>query len=161
MTEIQLSNYEITFIVRPDIQELEVDKLVTSIQNSIATRGGQILTANNWGKQRLAYPINKHEFGYYSTFVFTHPKAKIADFENEIKLMPEVIRHLIISLDKEGIRPNQLRKLNPFQDKDYAPRPTPTSPAPEAKKSDKDEATRMKELDEKLEGLLGEEEQES
>lgn len=166
MTDSQLANYEITFILRSDIQEMEVDKLVTKIQNGIASRGGQILTSDNWGKQRLAYPIGKNEFGYYTTLVFTLPKSAVAEFERETKLTPEVIRHLIVSLDKENIRPDQLRRLNPFQEREYptrtqsptyrtpeAPAPRPAA-APAVKKSDKDEATRIKELDEKLEGLL-------
>lgn len=165
MTDSPLSNYEITFILRSDIQEMDVEKIVTKIQNGIASRGGQILTADNWGKQRLAYPIGKNEFGYYTTLVFTLPKTAVAEFELETKLTPEVIRHLILSLDKENIRPDQLRRLNPFQEREYTSRtPAPTYRTPEAarpvaaapvvKKSDKDEATRIKELDEKLEGLL-------
>ena len=169
MADIILSNYEISFILKADLQEMEVDKLVTKIQNSIATRGGHILTSDNWGKQRLAYPIGKNEWGYYTTVVFTHPKSTLAELDEEIKHMPEAIRHLIISLDKENIRPEQLRRLNPFADREYpsrgpvaptyrTPTPTPEAPKPVAKKSDKDEETRIKELDEKLAGLLGEEE---
>jgi small subunit ribosomal protein S6 len=170
MADITLSNYEITFILKADLQEMEVEKLVTKIQNSIATRGGHIITSDNWGKQRLAYPIGKNEWGYYTTLVFTHPKNSIAEFEEELKHMPEAIRHLVISLNKENIRPEQLRRLNPFADREYpsrmaAPAPTfrapaaPTeAPKPAPKKSDKDEETRIKELDEKLAGLLGEEE---
>lgn len=165
MTESTLSNYEITFILRPDLQEMEIDKLVTKIQNTIATRGGQILTSDNWGKQRLAYPIGQHEFGYYSTLVFTCPKNSIAELEREIQLMPETIRHLIVSLDKEGIRPDQLRKINPFQDRDYPTTPrssTYSRPAEEAKVvvSEKDEATRLKELDEKLGDILSDDQPE-
>lgn len=165
MTDSPLSNYEMTFILRQDIQEMDVDKLVTKIQNGIASRGGQILTSDNWGKQRLAYPIGKNEFGYYTTLVFTLPKPAVAEFELETKLTPEVIRHLIVSLDKENIRPDQLRRLNPFQEREYPTTRTqapayraPEAPAPRpvavVKKSDKDEATRIKELDQKLEGLL-------
>lgn len=163
MADSQLSNYEMTFILRSDIQEMDVEKLVTRIQNSIATRGGQILSSDNWGKQRLAYPIGKNEFGYYTTLVFTMPKPAVADFERETKLTPEVIRHLIVSLDKENIRPEQLRRLNPFQEREFSARPAapvatrPVAPKPTVKKSDKDEATRIKELDEKLEGLLNQE----
>lgn len=166
MTESTLSNYEITFILRPDLQEMEIEKLVTKIQNAIATRGGQIITSDNWGKQRLAYPIGQHEFGYYTTIVFTCPKNGIAEFEREIQLMPETIRHLIVSLDKEGIRPDQLRKINPFQEREYptsTTRPSSYSrPAEEAKAvvSEKDEATRLKELDEKLGDILSEEQPE-
>lgn len=160
MTETTLSNYELTFVLKADIQEMDVEKLSLKVQNSIATRGGQILTTDNWGKQRLAYPIGKNEFGYYITLVFTHPKATIAELETEVKLMPECIRYLIISLDKENIRPEQLRRINPFAEREYQnrtssySRPAATEQKPAPRRSEKAESERLKELDEKLGEIL-------
>ncbi len=167
------TNYEMTFIIGGDVQEFDVQKLVTKVQDSISARGGHVLTSDMWGKQRLAYPIGKHEFGYYTTLVFSHPGTTISEFEQEVRIMPEVIRHLIISLDKENLKPEQIKKIEPFKDQaEYraakfaaaeakfpsrSPRPTtPSAPAAAPKVSDKDEATRLKELDEKLSGLLDE-----
>ncbi len=162
MSEL-LTNYETTIVLRPDMADAEATNLVTRIENNIAQRGGNILTSDFWGKHRLAYRIEKQDFGYYATIVFAHPGNTIADFERELKLMPELLRHLIISLDKENIRPDQIKRVDPFKDRDYhargrAPQAEVETKAPvAAPKSDKDEETRLKELDEKLGDLLSDE----
>ena len=161
MTE-NLSRYETTFIFRQDMAEADAAKLVTRIENNIAQRGGSIITSDFWGKHRLAYRIAKQDFGYYATILFHHPTNTIAEFERELKLTPEVIRHLIISLDKENVRPDQIKRMDPFKDQSFAPRsraiPEVAESKPVVPRSTKDEETRLKELDQKLEGLLNEEE---
>ncbi|RLC36247.1 30S ribosomal protein S6 [candidate division Kazan bacterium] len=166
-----LTNYEITFIVAPDVTDLEVQKLVTKIHDSITKKGGNIFSNDIWGKQRLAYPIQKHEFGHYITTVFTLPPQFSDTLIAELRLMPEVLRYLLISLDKEKIKPGELKRIEPFKEQ-YTPRTTATSAArtktprgtsvsrdktPVAATPKKDEATRMKELDKKLEDILKEE----
>jgi small subunit ribosomal protein S6 len=169
--KVNFSNYETTFIVAPDISELDVQKLVTRLQNQIVQHDGQIFATDNWGKQRLAYPIGKAEYGYYASLTFSYPTDAIKDWSNDLRLAPEVIRYLTLSLDKEGVKPSELKKVDPFKEQIpasvVADRPVvKTAYAPHAAKSTapaseplsgKDEATRMKELEEKLGKLLEEE----
>lgn len=177
--EITFGNYEVTLLISPETQEMDVQKLVTKLQNQIAQKGGRIFATNLWGKQRLAYPIGKFEFGHYANLVFSYPSAQMSDFSHDIKLAPETIRHLIISLDKEGVKPETMRQFDPFKEQAMSSRTTAegrsTSPASplrtrktstigrsastieKPKASDKDEATRLKELEEKLGKLLEEE----
>jgi len=172
MEEKTLTNYEITFIVAPDVSDLAVQKLVAKIHDSISKKGGSIFSNDIWGKQRLAYPIQKHEFGHYITTLFTLPPEAPDALIAELRLMPEILRYLLISLDKEKIKPNELKRIEPFKER-YAPRTaaapatqvksrTKTTPAPRPQTPvvsapKKDEVTRMKELDKKLEDILKEE----
>lgn len=165
--EITFGNYEVTLLISPETQEVDVQKLVTKLQNQIAQKGGRIFTVDLWGKQRLAYPIGKFEFGHYATLVFSHPAASFNELAHDIKLMPEVIRHLAISLEKEGLTPETIKRVDPFKEQALPVRPAAPAPAPRARRtaapvekpkaSDKDEATRLKELEEKLGKLLEEE----
>lgn len=172
--EITFGNYEVTLLISPDTQEMDVQKLLAKVQNQIAQKGGRIFSTDMWGKQRLAYPIGKFEFGFYATLVFSYPTANLAELTHDIKMMPEVVRHLVLSLEKEGQSPETMKRIDPFKeipmgDRDRSISPsrsegrtsTPrrtTSPVVEAPKpSDKDEATRLKELEEKLGKLLEEE----
>lgn len=176
--EITFGNYEITLLISPETQEMDVQKIITKLQNQIAQKGGRIFSTDMWGKQRLAYPIGKFEFGFYAALVFSYPTAGLSELTHDIKLTPEVIRHLALSLEKEGITPETMKRVDPFKE---APlnerstsasrstaaaghtsvprtRPRATAPVAEAPKpSEKDEATRMKELEEKLGKLLEEE----
>lgn len=168
--EITFGNYETTLLISPEVQETDVQKLVTKLQNQIAQKGGRIYTTDLWGKQRLAYPIGKFEFGHYATLVFAYPTSGIGELDRDIKLMPECIRHLTISLEKEGLTPETIKRVDPFKEQvipirptapSSAPRPhrtaAPAAPVEKPKASDKDEATRLKELEEKLGKLLEEE----
>jgi small subunit ribosomal protein S6 len=175
--EITFSNYEIALLISPETQEMDIQKIIAKLQNQIAQKGGRIFSTDMWGKQRLAYPIGKFEFGFYAALVFSYPTAGFAELTHDIKLMPEIIRHLALSLEKEGITPETMKRVDPFKEAPLSERvpsrpttsterrtPAPrtrtksTTPAAEAPKpSEKDEATRMKELEEKLGKLLEEE----
>lgn len=175
--EITFGNYETTLLISPETQEMDVQKLLTKVQNQIAQKGGRIFSTDMWGKQRLAYPIGKFEFGFYATLVYAYPTSEMTELDRDIKMMPEVIRHLTLSLEKEGLTPETMKRIDPFKEapmgdrtparpaegRTSTPRRTATegrstSPVAEAPKpSDKDEATRLKELEEKLGKLLEEE----
>jgi len=171
--EITFGNYEITLLISPETQEMDVQKVVTKLQNQIAQKGGKIFSTDIWGKQRLAYPIGKFEFGYYATLAFSYPTAELGSLAHDIKLMPEIIRHLAISLDKEGIKPENMKRIDPFKEVPLPIAPSgratrPVAPAPRTRRVEtakpvvpeapkKDEATRLKELEEKLGKLLEEE----
>lgn len=157
-----MTNYELTYIIPPDRAEFEAQKVEAIIHEHITKRGGTLISHDFWGKQQLAYPIKPHEFGYYATVIFALEPDKLEDFVKDLQLMPEVMRHLLISLDKEKIKLTDIKKINPFTDKaPLTPSRTETPVRkPVAKKPvapPKDEATRMKELDEKLEDILKEE----
>lgn len=172
--EITFGNYEITLLISPETQEMDVQKLLTKLQNQIAQKGGRIFSTDMWGKQRLAYPIGKLEFGFYATLVFAYPTSAITELTHDIKMMPEVIRYLTLSLEKEGLTPETMKRIDPFKEAPLSDRPTSptrsdsrpttsrtrrtTTPAAKTPKpSEKDEATRLKELEEKLGKLLEEE----
>ncbi len=158
-----MTNYELTYIIAPDRAEFEAQKVENNIHENITKRGGNLLSHDFWSKQQLAYPIKGHDFGYYATVVFAFPPEHLDEFVHDLQLMPEVIRHLLISLDKEKIKLTDLKKINPFTDKIITPdvpakrAPLTSSAAKKAATPKKDEATRMKELDEKLEDILKEE----
>jgi small subunit ribosomal protein S6 len=157
-----MTNYELTYIISPDRAEFEAQKVEATIHEAITKHGGNLISHDFWGKQQLAYHIGKHEFGYYATVIFAVEPEEIEEFLKDFQLMPEIMRHLLISLDKEKIKLADVKKMNPFTDKapiastkTEVPTKKTVTKKPEAPK--KDEATRMKELDEKLEDILKEE----
>ena len=165
-----MNHYEITFIVSPDMPEADAQKVESKIHSSIAKKGGSVISNDFWGKHEFAYPIRKHSAGYYTTAVFNLPPEHTSELVTEIRLMPEILRHLLISLEKEKVKVEDLKKMDLFREQP-APvaattRRAPASVRPSAvptppPRQRKDEATRMKELEEKLEDILSEEKDET
>lgn len=166
MEQENLTNYEMTYVVNPEVGELDAAKFTTRIQSWISTHEGTVLTTDAWGKHRLAYPIKKSEFAWFTTIVFRLPTAHIKELHNEMRHTMEIIRFLILSLDKEGIKLENYKHVDPFKEAPAKPATSRTShdaPKVAPRKVEapvvpaKDEATRLKELDEKLEELLKDE----
>ena len=54
---------------------------------------------NHWGKRTLAYPIKKHETGYYVVAKFECATTSLPEFERAIKLDESVLRFLVVAND--------------------------------------------------------------
>ena len=105
-----MTNYEITLVIAPDMTEADAQKLEAKLHDSIAKKGGTIISHNSWGKHQLSYPISKHEFGYYASMIFALPADQIQELTNEIRLTAPIIRHLLISIDKEKVTLDDIRR---------------------------------------------------
>jgi len=106
--QIPVNTYELTILLSSDLSEFDVQKVIDKVKSSIIAKGGNILEELNWGKKRLAYPIGQAEFGHYQTLIFDSPKQTIVEIDKDIRLTPEILRYLLISIDKEGITIDQL-----------------------------------------------------
>ena len=60
-----MRNYEIMFIVNPNVAEDEIDKINTQIEGIVTTGGGTVAKVEKMGKRRLAYPVDKFRDGFY------------------------------------------------------------------------------------------------
>lgn len=95
-----MHEYEVTFILNPNLNDDEVTANTERINSLISTTGGEIVDVHPWGgKRRLAYPIEHHRDGYYVTTKFRADTAAAHGLDNQIKLNDNVIRHLVIALE--------------------------------------------------------------
>jgi small subunit ribosomal protein S6 len=91
-----VSNYELVYIISPNTSEEEVSKVLGKVSEYITKVGGTVVEVVQWGKKRLAYPINKFgEGNYVLTRVEIKPEA-VKGLEASLKLSNEIIRHLVI-----------------------------------------------------------------
>jgi len=93
-------SYELVFIVQPTIEEEPRAALVEKITQTISKLDGQVGQVDPWGKRRLAYPIKKHLAGFYYLMYVNLPASAIRSLEQSLKLMEDVIRHLIVRTDE-------------------------------------------------------------
>ena len=61
--------YELMFIVRPDMTEEDLDKLIATLQSVVPTSGGSVKSVDKMGKRRLAYTVRKFHDGIYVLMV--------------------------------------------------------------------------------------------
>lgn len=60
---------------------------------------GSILSQDVWGKRHLAYPIKKHEEGYYIVYQLELQPAHIKEFKAELKLINDILRSLLTKVN--------------------------------------------------------------
>ncbi len=59
------------------------------------------MAVEHWGKRQLAYPINKHDNGYYVVVQVRTDPESLPEFERAIKLDEQVLRHLVVLSEGE------------------------------------------------------------
>ena len=85
--------YETLLIVDPRLNEEEVAALLTKVQETLKTLGGEIGKAESWGKRRLAYDMRKQREGTYAVLESKAEPATIKEFERQLKLNEQVLRY--------------------------------------------------------------------
>lgn len=90
--------YETTYILRPDVSEDGQRTFLEKLKGIIAAHGGQVVAVEDWGKRRLAYPIQKESRGYYTYILFTGNNALVAELERNMRINEAVLRFLSVKL---------------------------------------------------------------
>lgn len=90
-----MRNYELMYIIRPDVEQETVQAVVEKFQG-IIVNGGEIVKHDIMGKRRLAYEINKHREGTYVLVHFTATSDVVTELERVLKISDEVIRHIVV-----------------------------------------------------------------
>ena len=93
-------NYEIMFIVKPDLEEKEITKTAKEFEKVLTDNGSKILSSKDLGQKELAYEIKDHKTGYYFLINVESNKDAINEFNRLANINESIIRHMIIKLDK-------------------------------------------------------------
>lgn len=96
-----MKEYELTVLIHPDL-EAAIDAPLAKVRDIITTAGGTITTEDNWGKKKLAYPINKENFAVYVYMDVKLPADAPLKISNTFNITDEVIRYLLVTVDEKG-----------------------------------------------------------
>jgi small subunit ribosomal protein S6 len=114
--ERKINIYETTFIVNAGLDDPQIDAIIDKVQEVIIKNNGEILELAKWGRKRFAYPIKKKNNGFYVVCEFKSSGDLIARLERHFLLDENIIRFLIIGLDKKSLQArisgNDLMKLS-------------------------------------------------
>ena len=91
-----LRDYEILFIVRPELDDEQVAAAVETVSKLIQNLGGTHENSNVWGKRRLAYEVAHLREGYYVLTDFKLEPDRVPELEATIKISDTVFRHLVV-----------------------------------------------------------------
>ncbi len=97
-----MQQYEIAVLYHPDL-EIDLDKPMKKVEEIITSNGGKIINTDNWGKRKLAYPINKQDFAVYVFYTAELPADAVKKINDTFNITDEVIRFLITKLDLKAI----------------------------------------------------------
>lgn len=92
--------YEILFIVRPDLEETAIKDVFKKFETVLVDNGAKVLSSKEMGQKELAYEIKKHKTGYYFLINVESDVKAINEFDRLALISEEIIRHLIVKLDK-------------------------------------------------------------
>ncbi len=96
-----VQSYESLFICPAGLPAEEIEVLIEKAKQIITQNGGLILSADKWGRRKLAYPIKKHREGFYLYLKFESPTTLIKSLEHFFRMTEEVIRHIIVRLNEK------------------------------------------------------------
>lgn len=96
--EKQHAAYETIFIVDLQLGDDNVNAMVEKFKTLIA-ENGEITEVNEWGKRRLAYPINDLSEGYYVLVNFTAPAEFPLELERIFNITEGIMRSMVIRVD--------------------------------------------------------------
>jgi small subunit ribosomal protein S6 len=101
--------YEVLFIIAPNIEESDIDTLVTQLSDVATNQGAHIAKIDRMGRRRLAYPIGKFNDGHYVVFTVEGTGAEIAELERRMRVTDAVIRYITIRIDEDLKRAEKFR----------------------------------------------------
>jgi len=104
-------SYEVMFIVRPDVAEEDVDKLIAGFNTTVTNGGGSIKTIDKMGRRKLAYMVRKFNDGNYVLLHLDADGAVVAELERRLRVSEPVIKFLTVRMDEEEKRLAKVRAL--------------------------------------------------
>ena len=134
--------YEIMFIVRPDVEEADLDKLIEGFSTNVTSGGGEVKNVEKMGRRRLAYTVRKFNDGFYVLLTIAAEGKLITEIERRLRVSEPVIKFITVRMDEEekrlakvkAIRDTKVkRSAQPIQHQPVATSaPAPTAEAPAA-----------------------------
>lgn len=122
-------SYEVMFIVRPDMEEADVDKLIAGLEHTITQGGGSLKSTEKLGRRKLSYMVRKFNDGNYVLLVIQAEGNLIAEVERRLRVTEPVIKFITVRMDEEEKRVEKIKAIRATRKKLSA---QPAAAAPEA-----------------------------
>ncbi len=126
--------YEVMFIVRPDVLDEDLDKLIAGIEGTVTNGGGAIRSTEKLGRRKLAYTVRRFNDGNYVLLTIDADGVLVKEVERRLRVTEPVIKFITVRMDEEEKRLDKVRALRASRKKlsaqPVAPPPAAPAPAP-------------------------------
>lgn len=99
-----MNDYELTFILRPDLSEKDRDGFVAKTKKYITDNKGEITASNIWGKKKLAYEIKKIKEGFYVNLLLKIGAKEASGIDRRLKVDESVLRYLLVKRENSKLQ---------------------------------------------------------
>jgi small subunit ribosomal protein S6 len=121
--------YEIMFIVRPDILDEDLDKLIAGLEANITSGGGSIKSMEKLGRRKLAYMVKKFNDGNYVLLTINADGSLVGEIERRLRVSEPVIKFISVRMDEEEKRVAKIKAIRATRKK-LSAQPSAAAPAP-------------------------------
>lgn len=90
-----MKNYELVFVVRPDLTDQDLGTVRSDVKNQIAALEGTVEKEDNWGRRQLAFEIKDFTEGVYSLFHVVLPPDAPVKLKSQLKIDERIIRYML------------------------------------------------------------------
>jgi small subunit ribosomal protein S6 len=103
--------YEVMFIVRPDVAEEDVDKLIAGFSTTVTGGGGVVKNVEKMGRRKLAYMVRKFNDGNYVLLTVEATGPVVLELERRLRVTEPVIKFITVRTDEEDKRLAKVKAL--------------------------------------------------
>jgi len=98
-----MNHYETVFILNPVLSDEQIKETVKKFEDFLVSKGAKMISKEDWGLKKLAYPIQHKKSGFYHLFEYTVEGDAVNNLEVEFRRDERVMRYLSVKLDKYAI----------------------------------------------------------
>ena len=107
-----MNQYETVFILTPVLSDEQMKETVEKFKGVLTNAGAEIISEENWGLKKLAYPIDKKTTGFYELIEFYAAPDTIKTLEIAYRRDEKVLRYLTVKMEKYAAEYAAKRRSN-------------------------------------------------
>ena len=107
-----MNQYETVFILTPVLSDDQMKEAVNKFKDVLVKAGAEIISEENWGLKKLAYPIQKKSTGFYELIEFNAEPQTIKKLETAYRRDEKVLRYLTVKIEKYAAEYAEKRRNN-------------------------------------------------
>jgi small subunit ribosomal protein S6 len=99
-----MRTYELTLIIDAQLAPETQEEVIAKFLDLLKSQKVEIVNVEKWGKKKLAYPIDDHQYGHYLMTQFNGAVDVIPQIEHYLKLSPHILRYLLLLRDPKTLK---------------------------------------------------------
>lgn len=91
-----MNKYEAMYIVTPEMEDEAIKGVIEKFSGIITANGGEIEKTDEWGRKKLAYPIDYKTEGYYVLVNFAATPELPRELERNFRNDESILRYMVV-----------------------------------------------------------------